>query len=96
VGYVVSLDGHTVYHAGDTEQVPEMKDVGRVEVMLIPVDGRFTMSAAEAAAAAASIGGALFVPMHYFDTTVADIKAAAKAQPGLKLRLVGIGETLEI
>ncbi len=96
VGYVVTLDGRTVYHAGDTEPVPEMKEVGRVDVMLIPVDGRYTMSAAEAVAAAASIGGALLVPMHYFDTTVADISAAAKTQPEVKLRLLSIGETLEL
>ena len=96
VGYVVTLGGRSVYHAGDTEPVPEMKDIGRVDVMLLPVDGQYTMSPDEAVQAAATIGGAALVPMHYFDTTVADVTTAAKAQPGVKLHFLKIGETLEV
>jgi len=95
-GYVVTLEGRSIYHAGDTEPVPEMKDIGRIDVMLIPVDGQYTMSAAAAVAAAASFGGGVLVPMHYFNTTVADITAAAKREPRVKLRLLSIGETLEL
>ncbi len=96
VGYVVTLGGRSAYHAGDSEPVPEMKDVGRVDVMLIPIDGQFTMSPAEAVQVASTIGGATLVPIHYFTSTVADITTAAKAQPGLKLHLLQVGETLEV
>ena len=58
--------------------------------------GQYTMSPDEAVQAAATIGGAALVPMHYFDTTVADVTTAAKAQPGVKLHFLKIGETLEV
>ncbi len=96
VGYVVTLGGRTVYHSGDTEPVPEMKDLGRVDVMFLPVDNQYAMSPAEAVQAAVAIGGTTMVPMHYFDTVVADVVAAAKAQPGVKLHILKVGETLEL
>jgi hypothetical protein len=34
--------------------------------------------------------------MHYFDTVVADVVAATKAQPGVKLHVLKVGETLEL
>jgi L-ascorbate metabolism protein UlaG (beta-lactamase superfamily) len=66
VGYVVELDGRRIYHAGDTDAVPEMRDV-HCDVALMPVGGTFTMTAEEAAAACDLIDAAVAVPMHYGD-----------------------------
>lgn len=66
VGYVVELDGRRIYHAGDTDSVPEMRDV-HCDVALLPVGGTFTMTAEEAAAACDLIDAAVAVPMHYGD-----------------------------
>lgn len=96
VGYMVTLGGRTVYHSGDTEPVPEMKDIGHVDVMFLPVDGHYTMSAAEAMQAAVLVGDATLVPMHFFEMTPAAVTAAAQAQPGVKLHVMKVGETLEL
>jgi L-ascorbate metabolism protein UlaG (beta-lactamase superfamily) len=64
VGYVVELDGRRVYHAGDTDLIPEMDEI-RCDVALIPVSGTFVMTADEAALACGSISAAVVVPMHY-------------------------------
>lgn len=50
LGYLVSFDGLTVYHAGDTSFIPEMAELaGRgVSLALFPVDGFYNMDAAEA------------------------------------------------
>ena len=71
VGYLIKMDNVLVYHAGDTDIIPEMqkltgyKQHGKHLVALLPVGGRFTMSAEEAAEAAKLIKPTLAIPMHY-------------------------------
>jgi L-ascorbate metabolism protein UlaG (beta-lactamase superfamily) len=64
VGFVVKMDGTTVYYAGDTDLIPEMKSI-QCDVALLPVSGTYVMTAEEAAAAAAAINPKIAVPMHY-------------------------------
>ena len=66
VGYVVVLDGRRIYHAGDTDAIPEMRDV-RCDVALLPVSGTYVMTAEEAAEACRMISAASAVPMHFGD-----------------------------
>ena len=66
LGYVVEMDGLRVYHAGDTDAIPEMNDV-RCDVALLPLGGTYTMTADEAAAACDALGAATAVPMHFAD-----------------------------
>lgn len=66
VGFLVTVDGATVYHTGDTDAVPEMAGLAP-DVLLIPVGGTYTMDAAQAAQAAAAIGARVAVPMHWGD-----------------------------
>jgi L-ascorbate metabolism protein UlaG (beta-lactamase superfamily) len=67
VGYVVTLDGGRLYHAGDTDLIPEMAGID-VDVALLPVGGTYTMTAAEAARAAVTIRPReAAVPIHYGD-----------------------------
>ncbi len=71
VGYLIKLDGVVIYHAGDTDVIPEMKRLTghkqpeKTFIALLPVGGRFTMSAEEAFEAAKIIKPNLAVPMHY-------------------------------
>jgi len=71
VGYLLKMAGVIIYHAGDSDVIPEMqkltgfKQSGKEFVALLPVGGRFTMSAEEAAEAAKIIKPSLAVPMHY-------------------------------
>jgi L-ascorbate metabolism protein UlaG (beta-lactamase superfamily) len=64
LSFVVSLDGVRYYHAGDTDYIPEMKDL-RVDVAFLPVSGTYVMTAEEAIQAARAIKPALAIPMHY-------------------------------
>jgi len=66
VGYVITIDGKRIYHAGDTDRIPEMKNLGSIDIALLPVSGTYTMTAEEAAAAAnEDIRPKVAVPMHY-------------------------------
>lgn len=64
VGFVLTLGGVSIYHAGDTDFIPEMKGL-RVDVALLPVSGTYVMTAAEAAEAAKSMQAKTVIPMHY-------------------------------
>ena len=65
VGYVISLNGKRIYHAGDTDKIPEMANLKNIDVAMLPVGGTYTMDAREAAEAADIIKPGIVVPMHY-------------------------------
>jgi len=74
VGYVITVDGVRMYVAGDTERVPEMKDV-KADIAFIPLGQTYTMSSVkEAAQAAVDTGAKIAVPIHWgnYEGTIED------------------------
>ncbi|MDD5084710.1 MAG: MBL fold metallo-hydrolase [Candidatus Omnitrophica bacterium] len=65
VGYVITAGKTRIYHAGDTDFIPEMKSLGPIDVALLPVSGTYVMSAEEASEAANSFRPKKVIPMHY-------------------------------
>ncbi len=71
VGYLIKINNLIIYHAGDTDLIPEMqkltgyKQQGKEFIALLPVGGRFTMNAEEAAEAAKLIKPTIAIPIHY-------------------------------
>jgi L-ascorbate metabolism protein UlaG (beta-lactamase superfamily) len=72
VGYLIKMKNVLIYHAGDTDHIPEMQKLtgynqNDVELIaLLPVGGRFTMTAEEAVEAAGVIKPSLAIPMGLF------------------------------
>jgi L-ascorbate metabolism protein UlaG (beta-lactamase superfamily) len=64
VGYVITLDGVRIYHAGDTDAIPEIRGLS-VDVALLPVSGTYVMTPEEAAEAANGMNAKVAIPMHY-------------------------------
>ena len=70
-GYIIKFENVIIYHAGDTDNIPEMEKLtgfskkGNEFIALLPVGGNFTMNAEEAAEAAFVIKPSLAIPMHY-------------------------------
>ncbi|MCS7142801.1 MAG: MBL fold metallo-hydrolase [Aigarchaeota archaeon] len=65
LGFIIEIEGVKIYHAGDTDKIPEMSSVGEVDVALLPVSGVYVMTADEAASAAEVIRPKLAIPMHF-------------------------------
>lgn len=71
VGYVIKMNGVVIYHAGDTDLIPEMKNLtgfgqeNKKLIALLPVGGTYTMNSEEAFDAAKIIKPFLAIPMHY-------------------------------
>jgi L-ascorbate metabolism protein UlaG (beta-lactamase superfamily) len=76
-GYIVTVGGERLYHAGDTDHIPEMSGI-QCDVALLPVSGTYVMTAEEAAQAAAVIKPRVAVPMHYGDRDVVGTLADAE------------------
>ena len=82
LGFIVSVDGVSIYHAGDTDNIAEMKTY-RCDVALLPVSGTYVMTSDEAVQAALTIKPKLAIPMHYGDI-VGSVKDAKVFQDLLK------------
>ncbi len=65
VGYLITLAGKVIYHAGDTDLIPEMETLGQVDIALLPVSGTYVMDAEEAAEAVKRIRPTHTIPMHF-------------------------------
>lgn len=64
LGFVLEMDEVRIYHAGDTDFIPEMESLN-VDIALLPVSGTYVMTADEAVKAALAIDPSVAVPMHY-------------------------------
>ena len=64
-GYIIDIDGVHVYHAGDTDFVPEMQGFKGIDIALVPCGGTYTMTATEAAEACNAMQPSIAVPMHW-------------------------------
>jgi L-ascorbate metabolism protein UlaG (beta-lactamase superfamily) len=65
VGYIITLSsGQKIYHAGDTDFIPEMKKIV-ADIALLPCGGTYTMTAKQASEAANEFKPQLLIPMHW-------------------------------
>lgn len=64
LGFIITLDDVRIYHAGDTDFIPEMKNIN-ADIALLPVSGTYVMTADEAVQAALAIKPKFAIPMHY-------------------------------
>ncbi len=64
VGFILTVDGTRIYHAGDTDPIPEMEGL-EVDIAMLPVSGVYVATAEEAVEAANKIKPQTVIPMHW-------------------------------
>jgi len=102
-GFVIRMDGVSVYHAGDTALFSDMKLIGELchpDIALIPIGGRYTMGTDAAMMAAQFIGAKTVVPIHYntWDRIAADplpFKKALERTADISVRILKPGESMD-
>ena len=84
LGFIVTLEGVRVYHTGDADLIPEMKQF-KTDIAFLPVSGTYVMTAEEAAEAAKVLKPKIAIPMHYgaIVGTADDAKKFAELLKGL-------------
>lgn len=80
VGYLITTEGKTIYHAGDTDFIPEMRQLKGIYLALLPVGGTYTMDVTEAVEAALVINSKVVIPMHPLDVDPVKFKRALEAK----------------
>ena len=65
-GIIVEAEGKKIYHAGDTERIPEMKDLAsrNIDVGLFPCGGTYTMDFDESTDCVVDVKPRIAIPMH--------------------------------
>lgn len=78
-GYILTYGGRRLYFSGDTEAIPEMKELKRIDVAFVCMNLPYTMTPQEAAEAVRAFHPAIVYPYHYMGS---DLNAFAKALDG--------------
>ena len=102
-GYILEIEGTTVYYAGDTSLSQEMKMIGEIfkpDVAMLPIGGHYTMGIDHAAIAAEWVGAQVVIPMHFntFPAIETDVSVFEEqiTNAGKTPLVLDIGETIEI
>jgi L-ascorbate metabolism protein UlaG (beta-lactamase superfamily) len=103
-GFVITISGKTIYHAGDTDLFGDMKLIGErhnLDLALIPIGGFFTMDADDATVAVEYLKPKYVIPMHYntWPQIEADpeyFKKKVEQRTSSKCIILSPGETFEI
>ncbi len=92
VGFVVEISGKKIYHAGDTDFIPEMKDLENfhLDLALLPVGGTYTMDLNDALDALKVIKPRAVIPMHYNYLKGLDISQSRLEEFKEKVEKLGI------
>jgi L-ascorbate metabolism protein UlaG (beta-lactamase superfamily) len=86
-GYVITFGDKRVYVAGDTENIPEMKELKDVEVAFLPMNLPYTMTPEMVADAARSFKPKILYPYHYGDTDTTKIIELLKDAKEIDVRI---------
>lgn len=86
-GYIISFGNKRIYLAGDTEFIPEMKELKNIDIAFLPMNLPYTMSPEMAAEAAKSFTPAILYPYHTGNTETAKLLELLKDSPEITVRI---------
>jgi L-ascorbate metabolism protein UlaG (beta-lactamase superfamily) len=89
LGFIISINHYDIYFAGDTDFIPEMERV-RADIAILPVGGRQTMGASQAAVAAMQLRARWVIPSHWGSN------AEGGTQIDVKIFANEVGDTAEV
>jgi L-ascorbate metabolism protein UlaG (beta-lactamase superfamily) len=86
-GYVITFSDCRVYVAGDTEAIPEMKNLREISCAFLPMNLPYTMTPEMVAEAARSFRPSILYPYHYGETDPTRLVDLLKADPDIEVRI---------
>jgi len=101
LGFIFIIDGVKYYFTGDTDFIPEMKNLvnENIDVAFIPVSGTFVMDVNEAVKATLVIKPKIAIPMHYGSIVGSDKDAksyAEKLKGKIEIKILGKGKSFTL
>ena len=86
-GYVITFGDKRVYVAGDTENIPEMKKLERIDCAFLPMNLPYTMNPEMVADAAKAFKPKILYPDHYGDTNTSNLEQLIKNTQDVEIRI---------
>ncbi len=102
-GFLISIDGKTIYHSGDTGLFGDMELLGRlhqIDLAMLPIGDNFTMGPDDALEAVKMLKPKLVIPMHYNTWPLIEqdpqaFKSEVETAIGIKVAVIAPGESME-
>ncbi len=102
-GVLITIDGKTIYHAGDTGLFLDMKLIGElneIDYFLVPIGDNFTMGIDDAVKAVEFVNPKTAIPIHYntfplINANPNEFKEKVEAK-GFNSRVLEYGEEIEL
>lgn len=103
-GFLIQIDGKTIYHAGDTGLFGDMKLIGdkyNIDAALLPIGDNFVMGIDDAVTAVDFLKPKIAVSMHYNTFEVIkqdpnDFKIKVESKKLAEVKILQPGESVEI
>lgn len=86
-GYVLSIGSLRIYIAGDTEPIPEMANIGKIDIAFLPMNLPFTMTPTQVAQAARIIKPRILYPYHFGSTDTSEITRLLSSDKDIEVRI---------
>jgi L-ascorbate metabolism protein UlaG (beta-lactamase superfamily) len=86
-GYVLTFGGKRVYIAGDTEDIPEMRQLRDIDVAFVPMNLPFTMTVAQAADAVREFKPKIVYPYHSRGSDLDEFARRVGTDVGVEVRV---------
>jgi len=103
-GFIVEMNGHVIYYAGDTGLFSDMKLIRELyhpDIAILPVGGRYTMGPEECMVAAEWVGAKTVIPMHVntfpeIEQDLPAFKRAVELTTVMHVEIMQPGDSLEM
>ena len=86
-GYIITFGDKRVYVAGDTENIPEMAELGKIDIAFLPMNLPYTMIPEMVADAAKMIKPQILYPYHYGNTNTSKLMELLKDDKDIEVRI---------
>jgi L-ascorbate metabolism protein UlaG (beta-lactamase superfamily) len=86
-GYVITFADKRLYIAGDTENIPEMSLLKRIDIAFLPMNLPYTMTPEMVADAARSFRPKVLYPYHFGETDTARLVTLLKGNQDIEVRI---------
>jgi len=86
-GYIITFANKRIYVAGDTENIPEMEELGEIDIAFLPMNLPYTMTPEMVAGVARMIQPQILYPYHYGNTDTSKLVELLKDDKDIEVRI---------
>lgn len=86
-GYIITFGDKRVYVAGDTENIPEMKQLKNIDIAFLPMNLPYTMTPEMVADAVKAFKPKILYPYHFGDTDTSKLVKLLESEKDIEVRI---------